>query len=52
MTERVVWTYQDYAALPDDGKRYEVRDGVTDLDLVPDSLWPPPSLWRQLSIQP
>ena len=27
MTARVVWTYQDYAALPDDGKRYEIHDG-------------------------
>jgi len=22
------WTYQDYAALPDDGRRYEIMDGV------------------------
>ena len=27
MTARVALTYQDYAALPDDGKRYEVHDG-------------------------
>ena len=27
MTARVAWTYQDYAALPDDGKRYEIHDG-------------------------
>jgi hypothetical protein len=22
------WTYDDYAAIPDDGKRYEIMDGV------------------------
>jgi len=28
MTARVAhWTYHDYAALPDDGKRYEIHDG-------------------------
>ena len=27
MTARTAWTYQDYAALPDDGKRYEIHDG-------------------------
>lgn len=27
MTARVAVTYQDYAALPDDGKRYEIHDG-------------------------
>ena len=27
MTARVAFTYQDYAALPDDGKRYEIHDG-------------------------
>ena len=27
MTARIAWTYQDYAALPDDGKRYEIHDG-------------------------
>ena len=28
MTARVApWTYRDYAALPDDGKRYEIHDG-------------------------
>lgn len=25
--QRTVWTYDDYAALPDDGNRYEVLDG-------------------------
>jgi Uma2 family endonuclease len=25
--QRTVWTYDDYAALPDDGNRYEVFDG-------------------------
>lgn len=27
------WTYKDYAALPDDGHRYEIVDGV--LYMVP-----------------
>ena len=27
MTTRTLWTYADYAALPDDGKRYEIHDG-------------------------
>ena len=27
MTARTAWTYEDYAALPDDGKRYEIHDG-------------------------
>ena len=27
MTTRTYWTYADYAALPDDGKRYEIHDG-------------------------
>ena len=27
MTARVALTYQDYVALPDDGKRYEAHDG-------------------------
>jgi Uma2 family endonuclease len=28
MTSRVApWTYRDYAALPDDGRRYEIHDG-------------------------
>ena len=27
MTARVALTYQDYAALPEDGKRYEIHDG-------------------------
>src|ERR1700693_4963765 len=27
MTARVPLTYQDYAALPEDGKRYEIHDG-------------------------
>ena len=26
-TARRSWTYEDYAALPDDGKRYEIHDG-------------------------
>ena len=27
MTSRIVLTYEDYAALPDDGKRYELHEG-------------------------
>src|SRR5438094_637169 len=27
MTARVALTYRDYAALPDEGKRYEIHDG-------------------------
>jgi Uma2 family endonuclease len=27
MKARTAWTYEDYAALPDDGKRYEIHDG-------------------------
>ena len=27
MTARVALTYQDYTALPDNGKRYEIHDG-------------------------
>src|ERR1700704_4256329 len=27
MTARMALTYQDYVALPDDGKRYEIHDG-------------------------
>lgn len=35
MTGPAVWTYNDYAAMPDDGKRYEIHDGV--LTLIPAS---------------
>jgi hypothetical protein len=27
MTSRIVLTYEDYAALPGDGKRYELHEG-------------------------
>jgi Uma2 family endonuclease len=27
MTARIAWTYEDYAALPNDGKRYEIHAG-------------------------
>ena len=33
MTARAVWTYADYAAMPDDGRRYELWDG--ELSLMP-----------------
>ena len=38
------WTYDSYAALPDDGKRYEIIDGV--LYMAP----PSPSGWHQQSV--
>ncbi|HYT44216.1 MAG TPA: Uma2 family endonuclease, partial [Methylomirabilota bacterium] len=31
------WTYDDYAALPDDGKRYEILNGV--LYMAPSPGW-------------
>src|SRR5215469_18123750 len=34
------WTYKDYAALPDDGKRYEIVDGVL-------FMAPSPGRWHQ-----
>src|SRR5712692_2153242 len=37
MTARVALTYQDYAALPDDGKRYEIHDGELSLMTAPTS---------------
>ena len=27
MSSRIILTYEDYAALPDDGKRYELHEG-------------------------
>ena len=41
MTARIAWTYQDYAALPDDGKRYEVHDGEL-------CIMPAPTLLHQI----
>ncbi len=38
MTAHVAWTYQDYAALPDDGKRYEIHDGELFLMAAPSPL--------------
>jgi Uma2 family endonuclease len=38
MTARAAWTYQDYAALPDDGKRYEIHDGELSEIPTPTSL--------------
>jgi Uma2 family endonuclease len=38
MTARVALTYRDYAALPDDGKRYEVHDGELSLTPAPTPL--------------
>jgi hypothetical protein len=29
-----VWTYDDYAALPDDGKRHEVIEGELEIDVA------------------
>jgi Uma2 family endonuclease len=36
--EQGFWTYDDYAALPDDGKRYEIVNGV--LYMSPSPSWP------------
>jgi len=36
------WTYKDYAALPDDGRRYEIVDGVL-------FMAPSPGRWHQKS---
>ena len=41
MTAKTVLTYADYAALPDDGNRYELLDG----ELV---VMPAPSIWHQI----
>ena len=38
MTARLALTYQDYAALPDDGRRYEVHDGELFLMAAPTPL--------------
>ena len=37
MTARVALTYRDYAALPDDGKRYEIHDGELSVTPAPTS---------------
>ena len=37
MTARIAWTYEDYAALPDDGKRYEVHAGELVMTPAPGS---------------
>jgi Uma2 family endonuclease len=39
-TSRTALTYKDYAALPDDGHRYEVHDGEL-------SVTPSPGPWHQ-----
>ena len=41
--QRTVWTYDDYAALPDDGNRYEVLDG----ELV---MAPAPTIGHQVGL--
>jgi Uma2 family endonuclease len=38
MTARAVLTYADYAALPDDGRRYELIDGEL-IEMTAPSLW-------------
>jgi Uma2 family endonuclease len=38
MTARVAMTYQDYAALPDDGQRYEIHDGELSVTPAPTPL--------------
>jgi Uma2 family endonuclease len=42
-TPRAAVTYRDYAALPDDGRRYEIHDGEL-------SVTPAPSPWHQLTL--
>src|ERR1700693_2556454 len=37
MTARVALTYRDYAALPEDGKRYEIHDGELSVTPAPTS---------------
>ena len=38
MTSRIVLTYEDYAALPNDGKRYELHEGELSVTATP-STW-------------
>jgi len=38
MTARVALTYQDYVALPNDGKRYEIHDGELSVMTAPTAL--------------
>jgi Uma2 family endonuclease len=40
MTSRIVLTYEDYAALPNDGKRHELHEGEL-------SVTPTPGTWHQ-----
>lgn len=40
MTSRILLTYEDYAALPDDGKRHELHEGEL-------SVTPAPGAWHQ-----
>ncbi len=37
------WTYEDYAAMPDDGKRYQIVDGVLFMS-------PSPNRWHQETV--
>lgn len=37
MTDKAVLTYRDYAALPDDGRRYEILDGELSVTPAPGS---------------
>ena len=41
--EQGQWTYDDYAAIPDDGKRYEVVNGVLFMS-------PAPNTWHQKTV--
>ncbi len=41
--EQGQWTYEDYAAIPDDGKRYEVVNGVLFMS-------PAPNKWHQKTV--
>lgn len=42
--EQGQWSYKDYAALPDDGRRYEIIDGVLYI------MAPSPSRWHQKTV--
>ena len=40
---RVVLTYRDYAALPNDGRRYEIHEGELSVTAAPGSPSPSPT---------
>jgi hypothetical protein len=40
------WTYEEYAALPDDGKRYEIVNGVLYMSPSPSGLYQSLGIFR------